>query len=35
MPGISASKTRSMIWLTLEGAEIKGDDHIVIFFDPA
>src|SRR5512139_1405926 len=30
MPGISASRTRSMIWLTLLGVVMKGDDHMMV-----
>jgi hypothetical protein len=32
MPGSSASNTRNMIWLTLEGFVMKGDDHIILQF---
>src|SRR5512146_300678 len=30
MPGISAYSTRAMIWLTLVGVVMKGDDHMVL-----
>src|SRR5512142_1182571 len=30
IPGISAIRTRSMIWLTLLGVVMKGEDHMMV-----